>query len=123
MAQVTQTATNLCPDNYSVIVVDNLGDTIAGTVAIGNGVGIGDYESVSVLIYPNPNNGQFSVQYSKINLGQDMLLIYNAIGQVIFKEIPKQAKIEIDLNEFGAGVYNLELISGDQIIIRKIIVY
>jgi hypothetical protein len=125
LAQATQTASNLCPGNYMVIVVDDLGDTITATVVIGStgGTSIADHNELSVSVYPNPNNGHFSLEYSNISYGEDILLIYNSLGQILVRELLFSNRSEFDLHEIGAGVYNLKLISGTQMISRNIVVH
>ena len=125
LAQATQTATNLCPGNYMVIVVDNLGDTITATVAIGStgGTGISGHLTPHVSVYPNPNNGAFVLEYSNVTYGKDVLLIYNSLGQVVVREIPESNHSAFDLRGMGTGVYNLKLISGNNILSRNILVH
>ena len=110
---------------YMVIVVDDLGDTITATVVIGStgGTSIADHNELSVSVYPNPNNGHFSIEYSNISYGEDILLIYNSLGQILVRELLFSNRSEFDLHEIGAGVYNLKLISGNQMISRNIVVH
>jgi len=125
LAQATQTASNLCPGNYMVIVVDDLGDTLTATVVISStgGTSIADHNELSVSVYPNPNNGHFSIEYSNISYGEDILLIYNSLGQILVRELLFSNQGKVDLHEIGAGVYNLKLISGNQMISRNIVVH
>jgi hypothetical protein len=124
LAQSTQTASNLCPGNYMVIVVDDLGDTITATISIGGvAASISDYGGISVSVYPNPNNGNFSLEYSNVNYGKDILLIYNSLGQILVRELLFSNRSEFNLHGMGAGVYNLKLISGNQILSRNIVVH
>jgi len=61
-------------------------------------------QSISILIYPNPNNGQFYISEFENNIGKNVE-VYNSLGQLI-----KQLKIEstiqqININEYPAGFY------------------
>lgn len=58
-----------------------------------------------ILVIPNPNNGLFTI---KANIsGKYDVTIYNSIGQLI-KNIPQTDKsINVDLREYGSGIYNV----------------
>ncbi|MCW3086037.1 MAG: hypothetical protein JWP12_3403 [Bacteroidetes bacterium] len=71
-------------------------------------VGIAEHESgVAFTLYPNPaeNNITVSVANSyglKVN-------IYNALGEMVFSEIPKDATFNIDIGRFNSGIYLISI--------------
>ncbi len=69
-----------------------------------------DEENNTVLIYPNPNNGEFSINYSFIQEGQDLIL-FDMLG----KEV-KQLKLEnnkgvktINVSDLSSGIYSYKI--------------
>lgn len=69
----------------------------------------------AVVIYPNPNNGQFNISYYADNDNKYVVRIYNMVGQVVFtKSIVAEIganTIIIDIGQYRQGVYMLELMS------------
>ncbi|MBL7896513.1 MAG: T9SS type A sorting domain-containing protein [Bacteroidia bacterium] len=60
-------------------------------------------------IYPNPSNGQF---YISLNVASENISaeVYNAVGELIFKEKITETKFKIDLNEQASGIYFIRII-------------
>lgn len=56
------------------------------------------------LLYPNPNHGEFTLKV-KPELVGSQFEVYNMAGQLILAENLVQNKIELNLNEYGKGVY------------------
>ncbi len=94
---VTGTATTNC-SNISMITVSV--STCAGINSVNEFAG-------QLEIIPNPNSGQFII---KANVTESFdISIYNGIGQLI-KFIPQnRSSINIDLSNYGKGMYNVLL--------------
>ena len=112
---VVLTATNICSSN-------NYQDTVKLT-----NVGIHDISNLTeLLIFPNPNNGNFVVKIKGIT-SDFQLLIYNEIGQIMVKEnhsINSSGSLIItfNVNEYPKGIYLLKIQSQNGILSRKIII-
>lgn len=61
----------------------------------------------SISIYPNPNNGVFTILAQMENSFD--VSIYNGIGQLILNKMNLKGSNEINLNEFGRGLYTIVL--------------
>lgn len=59
----------------------------------------------SLNIFPNPNNGMFTIQ-ANFEESFDMI-IYNNIGQMVKQETGLKGNNTIDLNGFSKGIYNI----------------
>lgn len=83
-----------------------------------------DYEYLK--FYPNPSYGEFNVQFQLAKPGNVEVKISNMLGKIVFHEQRLNFKGEyqkaIDLKPYGAGNYILQIIQGDRVISRKIIV-
>jgi hypothetical protein len=79
-------------------------------------VGIQETSSTegSILIYPNPTNGAFSLQYNGDEGAEKVISVYNGIGQIVLQKTIQQVaginKIDFDLSSFSQGMYMVELL-------------
>lgn len=80
----------------------------------------------SVQLYPNPNTGNFLVEYYAPEINDLTITIFNHLGQNVFTEqklaFVGELKENIDLNAHPSGMYFMQLQHGDKRILRKIIV-
>ena len=72
-------------------------------------------------IYPNPNNGQFTVTSEDFD-GDVTFQIYSVSGSLLNEKITNGEQTVSFDNELPAGTYFLRIISGDKIAARKIVV-
>lgn len=78
----------------------------------------------NVQIFPNPNNGRFTVALS---LGQSMtaeLQVYNAMGQLLQTKEQNGANFynyNLDLSAEAAGLYFVKIVVGNEVITRKVV--
>ena len=79
-----------------------------------------DEENIgSIAVFPNPNNGKFSV-----NLGENAqsVVIYDMSGRVIEEKATNgQSVVDFDMN-IAAGTYFIKVINNDKVSIEKIVV-
>jgi len=78
----------------------------------------------AVQIYPNPNNGNFTVELNGLHNYNYDLEIVNLIGSVIFKEYGlRERKIRVDITDRSKGLYIVKIKQGANIFTRKVILY
>ena len=75
-------------------------------------------------IYPNPSNGIFAVEFANMATENLSVEIINTAGQIVFVSNVTGDSIDVDVQEFGAGVYTLRITDGthnatEQIIVGK----
>jgi hypothetical protein len=110
--------------NYTVVVT--LNDCVSG---ISNSilvlpVPINDLSfDASFGIYPNPNNGQFTIKAESVQKSEYTIEIYNSIGKIIWKQeniyINGSFSTFVDLKNTPSGSYLVVLRNGDNSIARK----
>jgi PKD repeat protein len=78
----------------------------------------------SVLIYPNPSNGIFTIEIKKSKLSRVKVEIINVAGQILFEKNYKSAHIidEINLTSYPKGVYTINFVTEDKLKTAKIII-
>jgi len=86
---------------------------------------IDDYEKM--IIYPNPNNGLFVVNYTSPNTSNKVVIsITDLTGKTVFyEEYEKNQQnftTEISLDNLAKSIYQMQLMSGDDVINAKVVV-
>jgi hypothetical protein len=100
-------------------------DTSSLTLSVSN-VGIKELQSLSQLeLYPNPNNGDFTLKITSAKASETRISLLNMLGQEVWtdnKTISAGAQ-EIDLTtNVSAGVYMLRLQNEDGKVQRSVVV-
>lgn len=84
-------------------------------------VSMNDTQS-DVTVYPNPNNGSFSVQI--FAPGQSYLLeIADAQGQIIYSNTGAEAEGTLEVSNIPSGFYLVRLSTDTQVLSRKLVVH
>jgi hypothetical protein len=100
--------------SYTVTGTDNFNcqDTAVVTqvVDLCNGIDQIDTSPVTISIYPNPNNGNFVIEYSE----ESKITIYNSLGQIIIEEKNSGSKKDLSLKGFSNGIYFVRVSSQDK---------
>jgi hypothetical protein len=69
--------------------------------------------SGDIVIYPNPTNGQFTLSYTSYSSGENVIKMYNLVGQVVLTQSVLQSSgsntVSFDISSFSQGIYMLEL--------------
>ena len=94
---------------------------------VGECLGIDEFANdISVEIYPNPNNGMFTLNLNTNGNETVNILVLNSIGEAVYKldniSINNSYKNEINLSEFSEGLYYIHISSGDSYYLKKVVV-
>lgn len=73
----------------------------------------------NVEIYPNPNNGAFNIELGD---NQDDVMVYNAMGQLVYQAQSLSGNVEIRLEEVTSGLYFVNIRNSEMNVTRKIVV-
>tara|TARA_B100000900_G_scaffold301343_1_gene259925 strand:- start:214 stop:915 length:702 start_codon:yes stop_codon:yes gene_type:complete len=74
---------------------------------------------IDFTVFPNPSNGEITI--SNLKNESYKLKIMNALGQVILTDIVN-SNTTFDLNQFGKGVYFIDLSNNNSLITQKVII-
>jgi hypothetical protein len=77
-------------------------------------------ESKKVKVYPNPNNGKFTLEVSDLYLEGEMML-FDTYGKMLYLENIKDNNMIIS-KSFERGVYYVTVINGNNKHVEKIVV-
>lgn len=68
--------------------------------------------SKNLVIYPNPNNGSFSIQLPEINTNSVLIEVFDMLGnRVVRQSVVQTSKIELDLKTVSDGLYLIRMSS------------
>ena len=104
--------------NYSVTVTANGCSSPSAVYAVG-------VEEISannsVFIFPNPNNGNFTVSQNG-NVQSISITVLNVLGEKIFETRTAASKTDINLSNQSNGIYFIQVKTKDKISNHKIII-
>lgn len=109
---ITQYENNLYLDDINISNVVSVKDIMA--------------KSERVDLWPNPNNGSFSLNFNNITPDQMVTVtVYNAIGEVIKKPISAKGingVYNMDLTDLASGVYQIEIRTENNVTVKKVVI-
>ena len=124
----TDTATGLISANYTITVTDSNGCIITANLTVGNITGINKSpisNHQSVIVYPNPNTGSFTLEMDLPEVTGLSIKLYHFTGQLISSEeignITGNYTQHIDLGRRARGIYYLQVITEQGIVTKKVI--
>jgi hypothetical protein len=99
--------------------VDSICETVVATIGLEETL-IGQ----TMNLYPNPNNGNFRVEFQVEGLKNVELRVMSALGEILYISQPGNVsgtyREEIDLSDEASGVYILQVVSDDGAISRRV---
>ena len=79
------------------------------------GIKENNFGEQNVTIYPNPNDGRFTVNIDK----HVRCLIYNTNGEIVLEKVVSKNNL-VDLSNLGNGIYTLSFICNDAVINKRV---
>jgi hypothetical protein len=102
--------------------VVNVGDSCSIVVP----AGLSDhFETINadISVFPNPNNGFFSLKINAASPVNGQLFVYDAVGKKLLTkaiDISGAYNTTLDLRNFGAGLYTLQIVTPTGSAVKKI---
>jgi len=116
--------------SISVKSINTCGESVNSevlTVLLYSTLGIGNNgEDIGISLYPNPNNGKFTLTLNA-NGNQDVnIAIYSSTGVAVYMEndVKISGKItkNIDLSTLSKGIYNLKVAGENGSVVKKFVI-
>ncbi|EJF54025.1 hypothetical protein SapgrDRAFT_2359 [Saprospira grandis DSM 2844] len=110
--------TNLSAGNYTLTITDGNGCELITTATVNEPpVSVAHLDLAELQLFPNPNNGQFNLQFSA---GIYRLELFDGLGRKIFdQKMGGEQQLQLHIPKLAAGMYWLRL--NEQISKRVII--
>jgi hypothetical protein len=105
-----QTSSNFNPNLngiYAVVVTNGCGSDTSLCTSITT-IGLDEHLSSQILLYPNPNNGVFTLEMPQALIGQT-IQIFDMAGRLIQENTAQELKQHIELNDVATGSYWLRI--------------
>jgi hypothetical protein len=77
-------------------------------------------EMSTLLVFPNPNNGQFNVQLNGYS-GAINLVVYDLMGKEVFSESMNESVKKVNISDQPKGIYFVKVTIGTKVFNEKII--
>jgi hypothetical protein len=101
------TITSAVPGNYVVTVTNEFGCSDESDV-IEVVSSISENESNTIVLWPNPVKDVINISLEE-NLQNEVIQIFDAAGRIIYQNQINGKYIQIDMNPWPAGIYNLRI--------------
>lgn len=88
-------------------------------------LGVPETEAADFVFYPNPNKGNFTVQFESDSINEIKILVHNTLGKKIYeKTFGKTYNFNqnIQLENAALGLYFLTVMDGNREFVKKILV-
>ena len=95
------------------------------TLNVTNNLSVNENELENLSVYPNPNNGEFSIAFNSKSSDDIIIQIYDMRGRAIFNttyNTVNRFEEVIRLNNAQSGVYLLRISDGPQKVTKRIII-
>jgi hypothetical protein len=92
---------------YAVVVTNNCGSDTSSCTTVST-IGLADHQQPEIAIYPNPNNGHFTILLPENN-GSAKLEVLDLNGRIIFESILDEQANELHLESLSSGTYWLRI--------------
>jgi len=84
-------------------------------------------KELEIVIYPNPSEGRINIAFTVIdNTDQIQIQLISQKGDILLKEVHNSkntsGRIAVEINTIPSGTYFLQIVSGLEIIYRKIVI-
>jgi hypothetical protein len=116
---------NLNAGEYVCTIIDNNGCIIVSDIiAIEKETSVIDTEfDASINLFPNPNNGNFTVEFDDLSLSSIELSMFTTTGKLVYSSVsdPINGKIEID-QDILSGLYFIRFQSDNKTALKRIII-
>ena len=109
--------------NLKAVATDNLKASSESTILQFKVVDYNENKEYFNL-YPNPNNGRFTVDFSSlVEAGSFMLTVYDLIGNTVYQEeiSSDESSRQFDLSHLKSGIYVLMIAASQILVTQKLI--
>ena len=75
-----------------------------------------NFTTLDIALYPNPNNGQFTLDLNQFNSDHLKMELYSILGVKIFEQKITTLKTEVETQNLTSGIYIVKFLKDNQLI-------
>ncbi|MBK9283159.1 MAG: T9SS type A sorting domain-containing protein [Sphingobacteriaceae bacterium] len=75
--------------------------------------------SENLKVYPNPNNGEFKIEFTKSK--SRLVFVYDLIGKEVYSKVSDGELIHVDIQQLNDGIYFMKIVEGNENVIIKVV--
>jgi len=99
-------------------------DSVSSTLSIQatSMAGYDNQKNIDVIVYPNPSQGQFTLDLSNLNEDNVLVEVYNNVGSIVYSDnlqVSGSFSQEINLQDLAKGVYYMRLQNENHLLMTK----
>lgn len=106
--------------------VNGCSNAMSQTLTVDNCAGIEENEAHAIVLYPNPNNGMFSISISNADFNELNISIMDVQGKEIYSSLDKNVTADytkqIDLGSLAKGIYYIRFNTNTDVTIQKLVI-
>jgi hypothetical protein len=81
-----------------------------------------DANKKSLKIFPNPNNGNFTIEFSNLKIGSE-IRVFNLMGKLVYRSfITDMVQQNVNIGEKENGFYLVKITDGKELITEKMVI-
>ncbi|MCB0856311.1 MAG: T9SS type A sorting domain-containing protein, partial [Bacteroidetes bacterium] len=108
---------------YTVSIRDFNGCSITDSVEIDNTMSLEQNPGFQAFsLFPNPSQGQFSIQWESLQTYSFHLRVWNLQGQLVYQKSRVLNQENIQLNNVNSGIYIVEVESNGKTLYQKLVI-
>ncbi len=88
-------------------------------------LGVKETENLTFVLYPNPNKGNFTVQFSSDSISEIKIFVHDMVGKRLYAKTFERTSVfsqEIQSPSISSGVYLVTVEEGNKKIVKKIVI-
>lgn len=114
----------LSAGQYTVTITDDCGGSVTLNATVEDHTGFGEIDGLEFVIFPNPSNGEFTVQFIDFTVTDYNITVTDVAGRIIYDATDSGSKHTLDLMNVADGAYMLRITSNElqttkTIVVRK----
>lgn len=122
------TMADISSDELPELIIGNLagglafykGDTVGLTIS---NIAELDMERYELNLYPNPNNGSFTIEPHIVMEGDVQIRVFSTLGEMVWEHATSNlVKQAIDLSELQNGIYLMDIRSENKLAVKRFII-
>jgi len=77
----------------------------------------------TLTVYPNPSSDFLNLYFNQTPGKNSTLCMFDLSGKIVFKNNLLQQRMNIDIRQFASGIYFLKYEDGENVFVKKVVLY